>query len=160
MNKITSSKIKVLCFVFILNGLCFFNANAQKSLQENYSKNPVWIQMMEDPAVNFYEAVKAYNEYWKNHEKPREMEEETMTDKEQMKKYKREHKRDGQVVLLSDKEKKELQDQEYIRYQNKRFKNWVLTVKPFVQEDGRILSQAEIDAIWQKQQLEISQQSK
>lgn len=116
--------------------------------------------MMDNPNVNYYEAIKAYNEYWKNREKPAEMEEETMNDEEQMKEYKREHNRENKDAAFSDKEKKELQEKEQMIYQCKRFENWLLTVKPFVQEDGRILSQAEIDAIWQKQQLEVSQQRK
>ena len=41
-------------------------SSAQNNLNSNYSKNPEWIQMMDNPNVNYYEAVKAYNEYWKN----------------------------------------------------------------------------------------------
>ena len=156
MKKIISATAILLCIVTMNSS----KSSAQTSSDISYSKNPIWIQMMEDPNVNFYAAQKAYIEYWNNHEKPREMEEETMTDKEQMKDYKREHKRDGENAVLTDKEKKELQVKEQMIYQCKRFENWMITVKPFVQEDGRILSQAEIDAIWQKQQLEFSQQSK
>lgn len=152
--------ISATAFLLLVVALSLSKSQAQSSSEKNYAKNPVWIQMMEDPNVNYYEAQKAYTEYWKNREKPHEMEEETMTDKEQMKEYKREHKRDGENAVLSDKEKKELQEQEQMIYQCKRFENWMLTVKPFVQEDGRILSQAEIDAIWQKQQLEMSNQNK
>jgi hypothetical protein len=32
--------------------------------------------MMDDTTVNYYEAIKAYNEYWKNHVKPAGEEEE------------------------------------------------------------------------------------
>lgn len=156
MKKIISATALLLCIVT----LSLSKSYAQSSSIENYSKNPVWIQMMENPDVNFYEAVKAYNEYWKSHEKPIELEEETMNDEERMKEYKREHKRDNNDAVLSDKEKKELQEKEQMIYQIKRFENWMLTVKPFVQEDGRILSQTEIDAIWQKQQQEISKQNK
>ncbi len=133
-------------------------SSAQNNLNSNYSKNPEWIQMMDNPNVNYYEAVKAYNEYWKNREKPGELEESTMNSKEKMKEYKREHKHDGDKKPLSDKEKKELQEKENMIYQIKRFENWMLTVKPYVQEDGRILSQAEIDAISEKQKQEASQQ--
>ena len=149
-----------LITTFLCLGVTGFNTSAQTNSVKNNNRLSEWILMIDNPTVNYYEAIKVYDNYWKNREKPHELENETMNNSQQLKEYKREHKHDGENVVLSDKEKKELQEKEQIIYQIKRFENWRLTVKPFVQEDGRILSQTEIDAIWQKQQLEISQQQK
>ncbi|MFM6691219.1 MAG: hypothetical protein ACKPHT_07300, partial [Microcystis panniformis] len=33
-------------------------------------ETPRWVFMMEDPNVNFFEAIKEYQNYWKTHKKP------------------------------------------------------------------------------------------
>jgi hypothetical protein len=52
------------------------------------------------------------------------------------------------------------QEYDQLKYQCKRFENWRQEVLPFVQEDGRILTQEERIAIWKQQQEEIKQQKK
>ena len=100
--------------------------------------------MMDDPNVNYYEAIKIYNDYWKTHPKPDDPEDrlsqpldnqDSETDKPQL--SKEEKKFEAEMI-----------------YQTKRFENWMREEKPFVQEDGRILTQQERIAIWKKQQEE------
>src|SRR6478752_1476886 len=38
--------------------------------EKDYKKNARWIQMMDDPNVNFYEAEKAFNIFWEDRGEP------------------------------------------------------------------------------------------
>ena len=121
----------------------------------DYTKEPVWIKMMDDPKTNYYEAVKAFEEYWKHHEMPVDEEElmgeENKSMKEIEKEKERERKKEKEKSWSEDDLKKQGEKEE-MKYQVKRFKQWVREVKPFVQEDGRILSEEERMKSWKKQQ--------
>lgn len=127
--------------------VCMFLVCAEAQAQKpgvNFKAEATWIKMIDDPNVNYYEAIKTYSDYWKNHPKPSDPEDRLLEPKP----------KDGDgdnKVLLSKEEK--IYDDEMI-YQIKRFENWVRMVKPFVQNDGRILTDAERMAIWKKQQEE------
>jgi hypothetical protein len=75
--------------------------------------------------VNYKLAVKAFNDYWKNKEKPAE-EEEIFAAKAKK--------------IKSDPKGPETQ---MYAFEYKRFLNWQRSVLPFVQPDGRILTKAE-----------------
>jgi hypothetical protein len=108
----------------------------------NWREEAVWIKMIDDPNVNYYEAIKAYNEYWKTHKKPVEQED----DKAELDKS-------GEKPTarpVPTREEKIYEDE--MTYQIKRFETWVREEKPFVQENGRILTQQERIEIWKKQQ--------
>lgn len=124
---------------------------------------PKWVTMMEDPKVNFFEAVKEYDSYWLTHTKPvKEAEvfealegkgtgKETAEDIEKME-------TERQQKLGPKLEGRALEEAEYLKYESKRFEKWMLEVKPWVQADGHILTYEERQAIWNKQQEEIRQQ--
>ena len=38
------------------------------NIQKDYKNYPYWVEMMQDPAANFYETQKAFNEYWEGRE--------------------------------------------------------------------------------------------
>jgi hypothetical protein len=108
--------------------------------------NPNWILMMQDPQVNYYEAVKAFEAYWEGKIEPEE-ENELITE--------------GKITSVEADSLRnaraswtQAQRNEYenIKYQFKRFKDWKRTMFPFVQSDGRILSEQERLEIFQKQQ--------
>ena len=108
--------------------------------------NPNWISMMQDPQVNYYEAVKAFDAYWEGKIEPEE-EDELITE--------------GKITSAEADSLRnaraswtQVQRNEYenIKYQFKRFKDWKRTAFPFVQSDGRILSEQERLEIFQKQQ--------
>lgn len=112
----------------------------------DYKNEPVWISMMTDPNVNYYEAVKAFEMYWEGKIEPEEeyelINEGHITTAQ------------GDSLRQARMEWTQAQRNEYeqMKYQFKRFKDWKRTVQPFVQSDGRILSEQERLEIWQKQQ--------
>ncbi|MCX6291269.1 MAG: hypothetical protein NT126_05845 [Bacteroidetes bacterium] len=142
--------------LFLISCLFLFSiSHAQQVKKISPKKNPqkpAWIKMIDDPAANYFEAVKAYDAYWKHHVKPVDEEELMGEGKEAVSENERE----------KDKEKKlspaEKNEQDLLRYQCKRFENWQREVFPFVQPDGRILSQDERNKIWNDQQEQLKKQ--
>lgn len=127
----------------------FYSANAQEKKTNPRSDdktNPNWISMMQDPQVNYYDAVKAFESYWEGKIEPEEEEELinegkiTTTEADSLR------------TVRASWTQIQRNEYEYIKYQFKRFKDWKRTVFPFVQSDGRILSEQERLEIFQKQQ--------
>lgn len=104
----------------------------QMNAQLFSGKKANWVSMMNDPNVNYFEAVENFENYWKNREKPEE-EGEFFNDSNA--KNNRHKKR-----------KKPKYAEEY-----KKFVNWQREMLPFVQEDGHILSPEERLKIWEKE---------
>ena len=134
----------------------------------DYKNNPEWIKMIDNPASNYFEAIKAYETYWKYHEKP-EGEEEKMEINnnhssgkisDQEKEEAEEKQRADSIKVFTQQELLELENKREMIYQCKRFQSWILEVKSFVQNDGRILNQKERLDIYNKQQKEQSEQNK
>jgi hypothetical protein len=132
----------VLCLCF--TGMVWSqNHEAVKSKKQNYTKNPVWIQMMDDPHVNYFEANKAFEQFWSNREKP-EIEGEGSAEQKD-----KEEKRSLLSRLVKSDKAEEAERHEYaISY--KRFVRWRMEVEPFVQSDGSVLSLDEQRLIWEK----------
>ncbi len=159
--------LSFVCMVTAFN----FRANAQAAKSNDYNLNPSWVQMMSDSNVNYFEAVKAYNEYWKNKPKPNDEAEEMemmaaknhsdkMTDKERKKleREEREHEREMEresKKKLTAEDIKQMEWKREMTYQCKRFEDWMRTVKPFVQSDGRILTESERMKIYEQRQQEM-----
>jgi hypothetical protein len=156
MHKSTISHWRLLLATVIFMGITFQKSLAQTT---DYKNNPEWIKMIDNPNANYYEAIKAYETYWNYHEKPKGEEEEMemnagnsptekMTDKEKKEREEfllekeRQREKDANHTF-TEKEMKALAEKQEMTYQCKRFENWILEVKPFVQNDGRILSQEE-----------------
>jgi len=107
------------------------NFNANKSLvSDSLANYPYWIAMMEDPKVNYYNAIEAFNKYWENKEQPTE--------------------KDGEAkdIFEKDKTKDEIEKEEkrtvlYV-YEYKQFLNWKDKNKDFLKPDGTIMTQQEI----------------
>ena len=133
------------------------NTTAQKTTDSlsAYAKQTLWIGMIDNPRTNYYEAIKAYDTYFKYHKKPKDEDDSKAGAKENTKNGDEED--DDYLKSLSA---EELNNYAQIKYQVKRFENWIREMKPFVQEDGRILTDAERIAIWNKQQEELKQQHK
>ncbi len=162
---------KMLFPPLLIIALCICNAaNGQTAKSSDYSLNPSWVNMMSDPNENYYEVIKAYDDYWKNKKKPTDEAEEMemmeeknhstkMTDKEkkELEKEERAHKRELELESkkkLTDDDLKQLEWKREMSYQCKRFEDWKLTVKPFVQNDGRILNEEERMKIFEQRQQE------
>ena len=151
-------QLRVLLTILICLSL---GANAQtNSGATTASDQPIWVQMMSDENVNYFEAVEAFNSYFKTHPMPDlEVEEELMGgDLKAKEDYEKEMKRDNKSTL-TEQERKSMVEREQMNYQVKRFRNWMKESKPFVQADGHILTGSERAAIWQKQQEEIKNNS-
>ena len=110
-----------------------------------YKNSPVnppdWVRAIDDPNANYFKAIKAYEDFWKTHEKPADEEELMSKSLEQTQTH---------VKSLSKREMKQQREQDYYRYECKRFENWVRENKPYVQEDGRILSTDERLKLWEQ----------
>ena len=124
---------------------------------------PDWVAMIDDPSVNYFDALKSYDNYWKTHPKPTEEEEEfgnPVDAKGKSEKVLRREERERERESSRKKKLKgeSLEQVEYLKYQSKRFENWALEVKPWVQENGHILTYEERTEIWKKQQEELKQQ--
>ena len=138
-------KLKTLLFffvsIFIVSGIF---AQSPQKLKE-YSRNPVWIEMMEDSSVNYFEAEKAFNEFWSIRPIPEE------ENKMIGERHENEKKKSHFLPFKSKKEKMKEESEKYT-FQYKKFKHWQMLVLPYVQEDGRILSQEERIQIWKEVQ--------
>ncbi len=160
-NKFRLIVLTISLFLFSLPTLLAQNLDNKST--GAYSDYPLWIKMMDDPKTNYYEAVKTYEEYWKHRVKPAGEEEEMAEGEKSGGERKRESKRDekkGAKIILTTEELRIKNEAETMKYQVKRFEQWMREVKPFVQEDGRILTDQERMDIWNKQQEEIRNQKK
>lgn len=124
--------------------------SAKKYKPRQFRKEPIWIEMMNDPNANYYQTIRAFREYWKSRILPEEPFENHELDT-----FERE------VGLEQDEESEEERKREHARKEKKRkrkgkpdetmlyasqvraFKGWMKAVKPWVREDGSIVSPEE-----------------
>jgi hypothetical protein len=106
---------------------------------------PTWVKAMNDPDANYYTAIKEYEEFWKTHEKPADEEHVMNKGTAEVKEH---------IRKLSKREVRHQREQDYYRYQCKRFENWVRENKAYVQPNGHILSADERLKQWQQSQKE------
>lgn len=133
----------ILSILFSLLSLTTIWAQAtdkKKEQKQNYAKDPVWMDMMEDPNVNYFEAVQAFEQFWEGREKPEIKDEEE---------YEEEHKKNF-FERLFESEKKEMVEKEKYAIPYKRFLKWKMESEPFVQPDGHVLSLEEQRLIWEQ----------
>lgn len=116
--------MKYLAFALLV--LASVKGSAQVAYDaKEYARKPVWIEMIKDTAVNFFEAEKAFNTYFKHHEKP-EGEAEDIGEHKKREKY------------PSKKEQREMQRENRMRMEVKRYEHWRDMIRPYVQADGSI----------------------
>jgi hypothetical protein len=115
----------------------------QSTAKGGIKNTPLWIKMMNDSNANYYAAERDYAAFWKGKEKPEEEELMMSSGTEKTKEH---------IKRLSKREMKEQRTLDYYRYQCKRFENWLLINKPYVQADGRILTADERLKLWQEKQ--------
>lgn len=127
--------------VLLVAGLGKFSFSQNSKPAKDYSKHPYWIEMMDDSTVNYFEAVKAYDEFWANRKKPRE-EDEIIGEKRKKSLWDR--------IFSTREEKQEAEANKY-KFLCKKFEHWKFIVQPYVQPDGRILSTEEQLELWKKQ---------
>lgn len=128
--------------VLLVSMLCLTilsNAQSKKYTDKDFAVSPVWITMIQDTAVNFFEAERAFNVYFQNHEKP-EGEQEDIGEQPQNSK--------DAVFVSHDKSA----DYYKMRFEVKKYERWRQKMLPFVQTDGTILSPAQRLLIWESKQ--------
>jgi hypothetical protein len=129
-------------FLTLLLVVCFVFINAQKT--KNYKKHPYWIDMIKEPNVNYFEAIKAYETFWDGKHKPLEENELIGQTKGTASK---EEKMESRKEMRERKREKEM----YKKYglECKKFEHWKMQVKPYVQSDGTIISKEEQLKMWE-----------
>jgi hypothetical protein len=133
-------------FIFsILVLLCCNYAKAQKNTPKYYKKNPVWIDMIKDPNVNYFEAIKAYDVFWNGKKKP--IEEDLILN--QNKSGDNTEKGKTSNRALREKRSEKLLNEKY-GFECKKFEHWKMQVKPYVQADGSILSKEAQLKLWEE----------
>ncbi|TDE44340.1 hypothetical protein E0I26_08180 [Flavobacterium rhamnosiphilum] len=136
---------KGVCLMLFL-GFISVTSFAQQKTAKPRKPDPEWVKAMEDPNANYYQAVAAFDAYWKNKVKPIEEDEMFETggekEKEEALREKRHHKlkADDPAVI-------------YV-YDYKRFQRWKVEMLPFVQADGRIQSMDDRVNDWKIQQVQ------
>jgi len=152
--------IQIYIFTLTVLLLLCLNATAQRATDSvpDYAKQALWISMIDNPKANYYEAIKAFDTYFAYHKKPKDEDDSKTSSKENAKDKDEEDDNDNEYLKSLSAE--ELNNYAMMKYHVKRFENWIREMKPFVQEDGRILTDEERIAIWNKQQDEIKQQHK
>jgi hypothetical protein len=125
-------QFKTKLIISLLFGASFASAQSPK--------DPIWYTMMQDSNVNYYEAVRTYELFWKGKMPPPNKE---LRHSEAYQAY---------FKTLTPEEKIEY---DRICWLSKAFRNWKRDVSVWVQPDGHILSVAEQTAILTRQQQEL-----
>ncbi len=171
-----TTPMKKLLLLLLIGFLFSYQSKAQKvdsittarQLLATYHETPVWMTMMDDPKVNYYEACKAFDIYWIGREIPTESEGEAnelyvKKDKKDEGKSEREREREREREKKTGNYNKEEHEEEEglhfkdpvsytMVYAYKRFINWRYTMKNRVDETtGYILLPAQQEAIWKSQ---------
>ena len=121
---------KLVLFIVLLS-LSIFDGNAQS--KNAYAQKPLWVSMMHD-SVNYFEAVKAFETYWKYHQVPNE-EDEIIGEHE---KKEKQNKNESEKQKENENERAN-ESESQLAFQYKKFKWWQKQVEPWVQSDGKIL---------------------
>lgn len=141
---------------FILIFVVLLNAFPTSIHAQNYSQGlPDWVYMIDNPSTNYFEAMNAFNAFWKDKfiwDEEEEMFERPTNKKEEEAEEKKVARLKKALENMSPQER---QTYDILKYHYKRFKNWAREILPYVQEDGRILPLEERISIWNKQQQEI-----
>lgn len=151
----------ILLLLITLFGL---NAVAQTTYnRRDYSSKPLWIKMMNDTSVNYYETVKAFRQFFKRRPLPKEPNEIEGTDRFEIE-VGLENEEDGATMAEKLKEReREKQRQQTLEARRiarnepsysaevRAFRGWFYEVKPWVLPDGRIVGPKEQQAIVDRQ---------
>ena len=128
--------------LFLVFSTCAWAQSLDRKTQKYYTNNPVWIEMMKSPDVNFFEVNAAFELYWAKREKPELENEEEIGG---------EHKEERSFISkIFKSEKEEQAERNEYAFAYKQYLKWRIEVEPFVQPDGRILSAKEQQEIWEK----------
>ena len=147
-TKTPASKF-LLIFILLVAASTFSFSQQTKPVSKEYSKFPYWVEMMDDPNVNYFEAVKAYDEFLLKRKKPKE-EDEIIGEKFYSSEAEKKKRSLWDRIFASREDKADAETAKY-KFLCKKFEHWKFVVQPYVQPDGRILSTEEQLEIWKQQ---------
>jgi alpha-galactosidase/6-phospho-beta-glucosidase family protein len=124
----------ILCLMLVFQQL-YVAAQSTPFAAKDYARKPLWIEMIKDTAANYFEVEKAFNQYFKHHEKP-EGENEEIGEHAARKKH------------VSKREQKKIQKENHMRMEIKKYEHWRMMMLPYVQPDGSILSPTQRIEMW------------
>ena len=127
----------MLLFITLTAGF-YIHAQQAHYSEKDYARNPVWIQMIEDEHINYFEAEKAYKIYWQHHDSPGS-EHDVIGEHAQREK------------IPSKRQQKKIRQDDNMRMEVKKYQRWHERVLPYVQKDGTNLSKQEQLDIWLQQ---------
>lgn len=143
----------------LFTGNAFAQSASKTHSSKRYSKDPLWIRMMDDPQANYYETIKAFRLYWKDRVLPKEP-----FETDEMEAFEREvglikEGESEKEKVREEKQKLKKQKPNEINYaaEVRAFKGWLQAVKPWLREDGSIISAEEQQAIINKQNQEMKE---
>jgi len=102
---------------------------------KDYARKPLWIDMIKDTTTNFFTVEHAYKVYFQHHEKPLGEDDEIG-----------EH--EARQKNPSKRERKQMQAEQHMRMEVKKYERWHDRMLPYVQSDGTILTPAQRLEIW------------
>jgi hypothetical protein len=140
--------IKAIMKPFLIGIICLISAvrlSAQTPSKSYYKKNPVWIEMIQSPTVNYFEAIKAYDLFWEGKEKP--LEENDILGESKGAENNTKGKSEKERLRELQKEKDLFQK---YGLEVKKFEHWKRMVLPYVQADGSILSMEARLKLWEE----------
>jgi hypothetical protein len=155
MKKIFLFRLKTSSFLFAF-GISLFGfsqeqLNSDTSRFAIYRVSPAWKDMMDDTTANYFEVQKAFDLFWSNKELPLE-EDEIIGEK-------RRFKNNIFNRTFNSKELKEQQLREYLAFHCKKYRWWLIKMRPYVQEDGSILPPHKKLEMWKKHYEELKEQT-
>ena len=122
----------------VVNFTCAQDNSREK---KNYRDEPHWINMMNDPNVNYFEAVKAFETFWKDKPVPMEEEEWEVAGMNKRKFF-------SNISFRSKENRKEEESKYIVEY--RQFKMWQESMQAYLRPDGTLLSMEERLALWKK----------
>lgn len=141
--------------------LCAVWSHAQQPAHQydpkRYRKDPVWIEMMNDPNANYYETLKAFREFWRGYQLPGEPEEMEGKDAFEREVGLEDGDKDRDKDKKEKKRKRKAPGGGDYSFEVKQFKGWLQDAQPWVQPDGRILTQEERQQMIDRQQQELKE---
>ena len=133
--------IKMLVLVFLV---CYSEpmwAQSEKLADKNYKKEPHWIKMMNDNQVNYFEATKAFEEFWEKRHTP--------TEEEEWERFGIKKRKSWIEGIFRSEERNEKESQAY-QVEYRQFKMWQQSVQAYIKPDGTLLSVDERLQLWKK----------
>jgi hypothetical protein len=138
-----SKSLLLVCIALIQLNLMFGckgrsnRSNTLTTETNNTTDSLQWISAMDDPNANYFEAVKSFDKFWSNRQKPMKDHGEGMEI----------FGNDSASLKMAEEQSK---PNEYA-YEYKRFLNWQQRNKNLVKPDGSIMTAEEIIENWNKQ---------